>query len=185
MARQNAWVLALFLACAPAVEAYPGDTSDHGGWHQGRVDRAQNAAKDGKDKPQPVPAVTPSDRERRKWWLYDKTELGISEKQSIEINQIFEATVPKLRDARQEQEKSEEELSRTIKEHKADLATISMLIDRAESARSQYSKMRVLMLYRMHLILTADQRTKLDALRTRQEAGRSDKDPSPGRRFLP
>jgi hypothetical protein len=185
MARQNAWVLALFLACAPAIEASAADGASHDGWRQGRADRPQTAVKDSKDKPQPVTAAAPSDRERRKWWLYDRAELGISDKQSTEINQIFESTIPKLREARQEQEKSEEELSRTIKEHKADLATISMLIDRAESARSQYSKMRVLMLYRMHLILTADQRSKLDALRTRQEAGRSDKDPAPGRRFLP
>jgi hypothetical protein len=182
MARQNAWVLALILACAPAIGA-SSSAADHDGWRQGRVDRPHPSAKDGKDKPQSAPAAAPSDRERRKWWLYDKTELGISDKHSTEINQIFESTVPKLREARQEQEKAEEELSRTIKEHKADLATISMLIDRAESARSQYNKMRVLMLYRMHLILTADQRTKLDALRQRQEASRPDKDPAPAHRF--
>jgi hypothetical protein len=180
MARKNAWVLALVLACAPVVQA-----AAHDGRRQGRSDKPQTAAKDGKEKPQPVAAAAASDRERRKWWLYDKAELGINEKQSAEINQIFETTIPKLRDARQEQEKAEEELSRTIKEHKADLATISMLIDRAESARSQYSKMRVLMLYRMHLILTDDQRTRLEALRKRQEASRPDKDLPTPHRFIP
>jgi Spy/CpxP family protein refolding chaperone len=173
MSRHMTWVLALALACAPAAAAASSDQ------HLPRSDKAQNAVKDVKEKPASPPSA-PDERERRKWWLYDRAELGITDQQSRDINNIFEATLPKLRETRQETERAEEELSRTIKEHKADLGTISLLIDRVEGARSQHTKLRVLMLYRIDLLLSAEQRTKLEALRARQEAARKDKEPPPG-----
>jgi hypothetical protein len=185
MARQTAWVLALVFACAPALGA-----SSHGRHQQGRSEPPhQSPGKDSKDKSQPAASTTKPPDDRWKWWLYDRVELGITDKQSADINQVFESTIAKLREARQEQEKAEDELSRTIKDHKADLATISMLVDRAESARSQHSKMRVLLLYRIDLLLSAEQRVKLEALRARRDAERreaerrdKDKDARPNRK---
>jgi Spy/CpxP family protein refolding chaperone len=169
MVRQTTWVLALVLTCASssAAASAPND-------RQGRADKTQASGKDGRDNA--PPSVTPNERERWKWWLYDRAELSITDKQSLEINQIFEATIPKLRESRHELDRAEEELSRTIKEHKADLATISMLVDRVESARSQHAKMRVLMLYRIDLLLSPEQRTKLEALRARQDRERRERD---------
>jgi Spy/CpxP family protein refolding chaperone len=145
------------------------------GAHQTRPAATQNTArdtkgnKDGKDK-----APTPDERERWKWWLYDRTELGITDQQSASINAIFESTLPKLRETRQELDRAEEEMAKIIKEHKADLAVVSGQLDRVESARSLHNKTRTLMLYRMHLLLSADQRTKLEALRARRDAERKD-----------
>ena len=182
MARQTAWLLALILACAPAVAA-----SADKRLRQGRDERAQGPGKDSRDKPQQA-SNRPSD-DRWKWWLYDRVELGITDKQSTEINQVWESTIPKLREARHEQDRAEDELSRTIKEHKADVATISMLVDRVESARSQHTKMRVIMLYRIDLLLSADQRAKVEALRARRDAERRDKgrdkEPQSGHRRRP
>lgn len=177
MARKFSWVLALLLTCAPASAAPSGD--------QGRTDKPQSAGKDDKDKQ--APSNGPTDRERWKWWLYDRAELGITDQQSKDINQIFESTLPKLRETRHEMERAEEELSRTIKEHKADLATISLLTDRVESARSQNTKLRVLMLYRIDLLLSPEQRVKLEALRARQDEARRqrDKEAAPGHRRKP
>jgi len=176
MARQTAWVLALVLTCAPALAA-----AGHANGQQGRPEKAQGLGKDSqKDKPQPAASRGSDDRERWKWWLYDRAELGITDQQSMAINQIFESTMPKLREVRQEMDRAEEELSRAVKEHKADLGTISILIDRVESARSQWSKDRVLMLYRMHLLLSAEQRTKLEALRARQDAARKGREQAQG-----
>jgi Spy/CpxP family protein refolding chaperone len=171
MSRHLTWVLTLALACAPAVAASHGQQPP-------RSDKPQAVVKDAKDKA--AASSQPDERERRKWWLYSRAELGITDQQSKEINTIFESNLPKLRETRQETERAEEELSRTIKEHKADLATISLLIDRVESARSQHTKLRVLMLYRIDQKLSPDQRTKLEALRARQEAARKDKEPPPG-----
>ena len=172
MARQLTWAFALLLTCAPAAGAAPAD-------EQARAAAAQGPAK---DKVQQA-AAKPTDRERWKWWLYDRAELGITDQQSRDINAIFESTIPKLRESRQELDRAEEELSRTIREHKADLAVVSGQLDRVESARSQHNKTRTLMLYRMHLLLNAEQRTKLEALRARQEAARKDADQGGHRRF--
>lgn len=169
MARQTAWVLALVVACVPLARASAHERT------AGTAAYGQQAAKDSKSKDKPQDA-RPGDRERWKWWLYDRTELSITDRQSSEINQIFESTIPKLREARHELDRAEEELSRTIKEHTADLATMSILVDRVENARSQHSKMRVLMLYRMHLLLSPEQRAKLGVLRERQERERRERE---------
>ena len=173
MARQIAWALTLALSAAPLGAA----VTDHPAGRP-EPEKVQPSGTDQKDRPQP--AVSNNDRERWKWWLYDRAELGITDRQSTEINQIFESTLPKLRESREELDRADKELSQTIKQHTADIATISLLIDRVESARSQNTKMRVLMLYRMHLLLTPDQRVKLEALRARWEAARRDREPQPG-----
>ena len=183
MARQTTWVLALLMSCAPAAAA----GMDAG--QQPRPPGAQTpAARDAKDKDskdRQQNGAKPEERERWKWWLYDRVELSITDQQSAAINQIFESTIPKLRETRQELDRAEKELSSTIKEHKADIAVLSGQLDRVESARSFYNKTRVLMLYRMHLLLTADQRTKLEALRARMDPGRRDREPPPGHRRYP
>lgn len=176
MARYMTWVLTLALACVPAVASAHKEP-------QTRPDGGQRGVKETRNgKPQSA-SDAPNDRERLKWWLYDRAELGITDQQSRAINEIFESTVPRLRETRHELERAEEELSRTIKEHKADLATISLLVDRVESARSQHTKLRVLMLYRMDQLLSPEQRTKLEALRARREAERGrDRQPPSGHR---
>jgi Spy/CpxP family protein refolding chaperone len=168
MARQSIWVLALLVTC---VVAGNGATA---GVHQARPAATQNGARDtkgSKDKDKPP---TPDERERWKWWLYDRAELGINDQQSASINAIFESTLSKLRETRQELDRAEEEMAKIIKEHKADLAVVSGQLDRLESARSLHNKTRTLMLYRMHLLLSAEQRTKLEALRARRDAERKD-----------
>jgi len=184
MGRQTNWVLALFMSCAPVVIT-AGSANDQARPAGPPAPAAKDSRdKDAKDKPQSAPPK-PDERERRKWWLYDRAELGITDQQSTSINQIFESTIPKLRETRQELDRAEDELSRTIKEHKADIAVVSGHLDRVESARSLYNKTRVLMLYRMHLILSAEQRTKLEALRARMDQGRKDREPQPAFRRFP
>ncbi len=166
MARQTTWGLALLVTCVAA------GNGASAGAHQVRPAATQNGAKDSKAK---APAPGPDERERWKWWLYDRAELGINDQQSASINAIFESTLPKLRETREELDRAEEEMARIIKEHKADLAVVSGQIDRLEGARSLHNKTRTLMLYRMHLLLSAEQRTKLEALRARRDAERGDR----------
>jgi Spy/CpxP family protein refolding chaperone len=173
MARQTAWLLALILTCPGALAA----STAGAGWAQGQTPRSAGQDANGKDGKPP--------NDRWKWWLYDRAELGITDRQSAEINAVFETTIPQLRLAREEQDRADDELSRTAKAHQADVATISRLVDRAESARSKHAKMRVLMLYRMHLLLSADQRAKLEVLRARRDAERRSREPDPGHRRKP
>ena len=169
MARQTTWGLALLVTCVAA------GNGASAGAHQVRPAATQNGAKDTKDKDNKAKAPAPDERERWKWWLYDRAELGINDQQSASINAIFESTLPKLRETRQELDRAEEEMARIIKEHKADLAVVSGQLDRLEGARSLHNKTRTLMLYRMHLLLSAEQRTKLEALRARRDAERKDR----------
>ena len=169
MARQTTWGLALLVTCVAAANGASA------GAHQVRPAATQNGAKDTKDNKAKAPAPGPDERERWKWWLYDRAELGINDQQSASINAIFESTLPKLRETREELDRAEEEMARIIKEHKADLAVVSGQLDRLEGARSRHNKTRTLMLYRMHLLLSAEQRTKLEALRARRDAERRDR----------
>src|SRR5262245_14756549 len=101
MARETTWVLALLLTC---VAAGNGATA---GAQQARPAATQNSAKDTKGKDNKDKPPTPDERERWKWWLYDRAELGITDQQSASINAIFESTLPKLRETRQELDRAE------------------------------------------------------------------------------
>ena len=176
MARTTVWLLALVLTCTPALVA--ASLEDQ---RRERPEKAaQGSKKDEKHRPQAAAVTRPPD-DRWKWWLYDRAELGITDQQSAAINEIFDSTIPRLRAARHELEGAEEELSRMIKEHKADLTVVSLQLDRVENARSQHNKMRTLMLYRIHALLSPEQRAKLEALRARQNAARGEKPAQSGR----
>src|SRR5687768_10397726 len=76
MARLAACLLALFVLGAARGAVLATSPADHG-----RQDRGQKPHGD-----------RPPDRERDrwKWWLYDRAELSITDKQSADIDKIFE-----------------------------------------------------------------------------------------------
>jgi Spy/CpxP family protein refolding chaperone len=113
-------------------------------------------------------------RSRHKWWQDDavKAELGLSEKQSSDVEAVFQASLPRMREFKRRLEALEDELSRTIRERTADEAAVAALIDRVEAARSELSKERTLMLYRMHRLLTPEQNAKLKAMSERRKRER-------------
>ena len=158
MARHTVWLFAALLAFGTTAVA------EERHCVQGDQQKPAAAAKDNK------PADHPPDR--AKWWKYDRAELGITDQQSAQIDQIFESEIPKIRAMRKDIDKLEESLSDTIKAHAVDVATLGQQIDKVDKLRNEYSKTRTLMLYRIHLVLSAEQRTKLKALRERREAER-------------
>jgi Spy/CpxP family protein refolding chaperone len=124
-------------------------------------------------------------REQRRvpWWKADDTraELGISDKQSKDIDDIFQATLPSLRAAKEDLDKQDEAVGRLIKEGAADISVVARQVGQAEQARANLTTKRTVMLYQMHRLLTPDQRAKLDAMFARREAERRKNDPN-GRR---
>jgi len=121
------------------------------------------------------PAQTgPQQPPRPKFWQDTKLrqEIGITDQQSVAIEQIFSMSIQSLRDARKELDGLETVLSRTIQENTADLLTVSQQVDKVEAARSAYNKARTLMLYRMNLVLSPEQRIKVKALNDRYEEQR-------------
>ena len=91
------------------------------------------------DKP---PDQPPAGREGgpKKWWIDQdlRNELAITDKQSADLEQVYQKTYQLRMDLRER-------------------------LDKVEFARSEFNKARVLMLYRMNKLLTQDQRAKLDA----------------------
>ncbi len=177
MASRIMWVLVLALvgalpASAAALECEQGPPKTD----QGRVP-------DGRGGPQRRSEKSEKDERRMPWWKAPDTraELGISDKQSKDIDDIFQATLPALRAAKEELDQLDEAVASLIKEGTADIAVVARQAGQTEQARANLTTKRTVMLYRMHRLLTPEQRTRLDAMFARREADRRKND-SNGRR---
>lgn len=101
-----------------------------------------------------------------KWWQAERfvRELALTADQSARIEQVFQASWPALHAAKLDLDRLEGELSALIAEGTASESKVLQQIDRVEASRSAMGRTRSLMLYRMHQILSAEQRVKLKAL---------------------
>ncbi len=101
-----------------------------------------------------------------KWWQAERfvRELALTADQSARIEQVFQASWPALHAAKLDLDQLEGELSALIAEGTASESKVLQQIDRVEASRSVMGRTRSLMLYRMHQILSAEQRVKLKAL---------------------
>ena len=115
---------------------------------------------------------------RWKWWLHpdSRKELGLSDKQSKKINEVWESTAPTLREKWHELEKLEDELAATIKAYSADQSIVAQQVERVEKLRAENNATRTVMIYRMHLLLNPEQRVKVDDMRARMDAERKRQD---------
>jgi Spy/CpxP family protein refolding chaperone len=104
------------------------------------------------------------------WWRSDefKRELGLSADQIARIDKIYESTRPELRQEMDELSRYDSKLQKLI-ETSSDEALLARQIDRVETARANLNKTRALMIARMRLVLSADQRTRLRALYEQRE----------------
>ncbi len=172
MARLSASIAAVFVLCltSQAAASVPAMARELDIQNRGQKPHTDHSS-DGKEP-----------RDRWKWWLYDKAELGITDRQSAEIDKIFEETVPKQRAAREELERLEEQLAVMTKEGKADVATLTQHVEMVENLRANMNKTRTIMLYRMHRLLSPEQRAKVKALRDRRDAQRRNDSDSSKRR---
>ncbi len=170
MASRIVWFLAAALACPAAASAAP-LTCEHGQTTAQKPDS-------GGEKP-----GGKKDEHRQPWWKAPETraELGISDKQSKEIDEIFQSTYQNLRALKDELDKLDQTLAATIKEGVADIATVTRQVGQAEQARAKLATTRTTMLYRMHRLLSPEQRVKLDAMLERREAERRKPKNSDGR----
>ena len=105
-----------------------------------------------------------------KWWQSPvcKSRVGLTEAQTTEIERIFQSVRDELRAEKAELEKQEAALSRLLAESNGDEAVVVRTVDRVEAARSALAKTRTLMLYRMHRLLSPEQRARLDAFEREQ-----------------
>jgi hypothetical protein len=138
------------------------------------------AAADPRERPDQKGDQKPQSGDRRpehgrtKWWLDAKWrgELGITDKQSANIDRIFEVEMVKLRAMREELTKLEATLAEMVKDDKASLAVLTEKWERVGTLLSESYKTRQLMIYKIHRELSVDQRAKLQAMFDRLEANR-------------
>ena len=107
----------------------------------------------------------------KKWWIDPqlRAELGITDQQSALVDQVWQKSLPKLRDARMQLEKLEAALSQLLARDDGDEAAIAAQIDRVEAVRTEANKARTLMIYRMNKVLTVEQRAKVKAMMERRD----------------
>ena len=110
------------------------------------------------------------------WWKTEATmkELGLTADQSTRIDTIFQGSMVDLRREKTDLDAVEAKLSHLI-ETNAEEARVTREIDRVEMARAALNKTRTLMLLHMRQILSADQRTKLNAMRDRWDKEQRDR----------
>lgn len=168
MSRHPLRVLAFVFLCAAPAGASALECRERAGAVQ--ADPQQQSPARGDQKP----GDKPPQQSRWMWWRVaeTKTELGITDQQAAEIDQIFQAQVPSLRSAKDELDKLDAEVAQTIQAATADVSAINQLVGRAEHARANLTTMRTVMFYRMHRVLSPDQRAKLNAIFERWDAQR-------------
>jgi len=113
------------------------------------------------------------------WWRSEefKKELRLTTDQVTRIDKIFESTRPELRQEMDELTRYDAKFQKLI-ETSTDEALIARQIDRVETARANLNKTRSLMIARMRLVLTADQRVRLKELYERRESQGQNRRPS-------
>ncbi|HOG29450.1 MAG TPA: Spy/CpxP family protein refolding chaperone [Vicinamibacterales bacterium] len=119
-------------------------------------------------------APAAADAQGFKWWQSDrfKAELALTPDQTARIEDVFQRLLPTLVAGKDALDRLESRLSAVIAEGTAPEADVMRLVDQVEQARSDLTKARTLMLYRMHQVLTPEQRAKMNALHAKREQER-------------
>ncbi len=110
----------------------------------------------------PLEADAQSRRPHR-WWQSEEVTalLDLSGEQAAEIDRIYRRSLPKMHESYRRLNAEERTLSRMIANMQVEEIDITRQIDRVEAARSELSKTRTLMVFRMYRVLDPAQRTAL------------------------
>jgi Spy/CpxP family protein refolding chaperone len=92
-----------------------------------------------------------------------RAELGITDQQSGLIEAIWKKDLQQRSEAGARLDKLEAQLDQMMLDAALDEAAFVTQLDKVEAARTEASKARMLMLYRINKVLTPEQRAKLAA----------------------
>ena len=111
-------------------------------------------------------AATAGEQGRRPhgWWQSTdvKALLELTDEDATTLGTIYRKALPKLRESMRRLNAEERTLSGLVGDMDIEEIDVTRQIDRVEATRSELSKTRILMLFRMYRVLTKDQRTRLD-----------------------
>ncbi len=125
-----------------------------------------------------VAAGTPAAAQGFKWWQTERfqKELALTAEQITRIEGIYQTTEPLLRAQKQAFDRREEKLSKTIADPKSDEPAVLQASDRLEAARTELSRTRTLMVFRIRRVLTDEQNVKITAMHERDRNDRERKE---------
>jgi Spy/CpxP family protein refolding chaperone len=125
-----------------------------------------------------VAAGTPAAAQGFKWWQTERfqKELALTTEQITRIEGIYQTTEPLLRAQKQAFDRREEKLSKTIADPKSDEPAVLQASDRLEAARTELSRTRTLMVFRIRRVLTDEQNIKITAMHERDRNDRERKE---------
>ena len=111
-----------------------------------------------------VAAAGEQGRRPHRWWQSTdvKALLELTDEQSAALDKIYRKALPKLRESMRRLNAEERTLSQLVEDMDVEELDVTRQIDRVEATRSELSKTRILMVFRMHRVLTQRQRDGLD-----------------------
>ena len=103
------------------------------------------------------------DRRPHQWWKSDevRTLLKLNDHQASRIDRIYQQTLPKRHESMDRLKAEERTLSLLVADMSVEESDITRQIDRVEAARSELSKTRILMIFRMYRVLDEKQRAAM------------------------
>ncbi len=103
-------------------------------------------------------------RRPQRWWQSTDVQalIELSDGQSATLDKIYRKALPKLRESMRRLNAEERTLSQLVADMDVEEIDVTRQIDRVEATRSELSKTRILMVFRMHRVLTQRQRDSLD-----------------------
>jgi Spy/CpxP family protein refolding chaperone len=124
---------------------------------------------------QPPSAQRAMGGDRDLWWRDEtiRKELSLTERQTRDINWIFETRVKQATPILDALERERTELNRLTRERTVDEAVYAIQVGRVENLRSKFNETRTVMLYTIYRRLTPEQYQKLQAIRDRNRGGLS------------
>jgi len=163
MIRQCPWILLLAFLVTTGASAAPLCDGQQRGGDQRKP-----------EEPKTADANRPDDPPRWKWWMHpdSRKELRLTDPQVQKIDRIFEDVIPKQRERWHEIERLDQSLSQMINENTADVGTVTQLVEKLEKLRAEERSARTVMIYKMRLLLNAEQRVKVDKIRARLDEER-------------
>jgi|EndMetStandDraft_5_1072996.scaffolds.fasta_scaffold13578_2 Spy/CpxP family protein refolding chaperone len=119
------------------------------------------------DNQQPQGGTSAQDSAKRhKWWRGEeaRTDFGITEQQSKELEAIFQQTLPMLKAKKLDVDREEKILATLMAEASTtNESKVVQAVEKVEAARSSLSRTFTMMQYRMFRLLTPEQRAKVQA----------------------
>lgn len=111
---------------------------------------------------------------RGPWWKDEKAkaELRLSEDQASRIDAIFKESWERMKSSYEELGQREKALSALVSGPDTTEADVVRQVEQVEAIRGELNKVRTVTLYRMHRVLTPEQRLKLEEMRLARERER-------------